>query len=306
MHAISTCWKSAGAKAGNDIIGPIMDLGVTAIELDYRITEEVFNDMLPALRRGKPAVVSVHNYFPVPAVLTPAEASGDAFLLSSTEREERERAVRYTLRTLQCAHEVGASAVVLHLGKTDIEDDFSGLKEEYEKGTLASERTQAHVREILETRARAGRKHVEAALFSLDRLWKPAERLGITLGVENRYYVREFPNCDDLTIILEKFEGSNIAYWHDVGHAVVQETLYGINHEDLLSRFAATLIGIHLHDAAGTRDHRAPGKGNVDFGFVAKYLLQDAIHVIEVSPDVSAEELEEGIQFLSGNVLPRG
>ncbi len=297
--AISTCWKSWDAESADEILGPILDVGATAIELEYRVSDEIFREMLPALKHEQPAVVSVHNFFPLLDHQQKGSASGDAFLLSSPDKEERERAVKYTLRTLEYAHEVGAGAVVLHMGKTGMDDGFERLKEEFEDGTLGEAETRNYIERLTEERRAVSRKYLDSALFSLDRLWHTAERLGLKLGIENRYHFREVPNADELEIILGRFEGSNIGYWHDVGHAEVQGLLYGISHEGLLSRFSSHLVGVHLHDAEGTRDHQAPGKGKIDFEMIKRHLPPDAIHVLELSPKVSAEELVEAINHLS-------
>jgi sugar phosphate isomerase/epimerase len=145
--------------------------------------------------------------------------------------------------------------------------------------------------------------HLDAALFSLDKLCRPAELYGIVLGLENRYYLREIPNAGEIEIILERFKGSTIGYWHDVGHAAVQETLYGIAHEELLSRLSTHLVGVHLHDAEGAKDHQAPGTRKIDFGMVRKFLKPETIRVIELAPSVSEDDLREAIDFLSRNDL---
>ncbi len=299
MFAVSTCWKSGRAECGDDILVPILDCGVTEIELEYRITEEIFREMLPALRREAPAVVSVHNFFPLPAHMEKEQASGDAFLLSSPEKEEREIAVKHTLRTLEHAHEVGARAVVLHMGKTEMDDGFERMKEELESGTIDERESRDYDEALKRERKRVGKKNLDAALFSLDKLWRPAELFGLRLGVENRFYFREVPNADDIEVILDRFEGGAVGYWHDVGHAAVQEALYAVDHETLLSRFSERMIGIHQHDAEGARDHQAPGKGKINFEMVKKYIPPEAIRVIELSPEVSAEDLREAIDFLS-------
>jgi sugar phosphate isomerase/epimerase len=299
MIAVSTCWKSWDAETGDDILAPILDIGVTAIELEYRISEAIFREMLPLLKQERPAVVSVHNFFPLPAHLESGKASGDAFLLSSVGKEERELAVRHTLRTLEYAHEVGARAVVLHMGKTDMDDGFARLREEFDDETIGQEATQDYIESLKKERKSAGKRHLDAALFSLDKLWRPAERLGLKLGIENRYHLREVPNADELEILLDRFDGGNIGYWHDVGHAAVQENLYGESHEGLISRFSTRLIGAHLHDAEGARDHQAPGKGKIDFEMVKKHLPAGAIRVVELDPHVTAEELHGGIRFLT-------
>jgi sugar phosphate isomerase/epimerase len=220
------------------------------------------------------------------------------FSLSSLDREERERAVEFTLPTLEHAHEVGARAVVLHMGKTAMDDGFERLKEELEDGTLDDDETQEYIESLKGERKLAGRKHLDAALFSLDKLWKPAERLGLNIGIENRYHLKSFPNADEFEVIFDRFDGGNIGYWHDVGHGAAQETLYGIGHEELLARFSPHMVGVHLHDAEGVRDHQAPGKGGIDFEMVKKYVPAEAIHVIELSPKVEPAELLEGVERL--------
>jgi sugar phosphate isomerase/epimerase len=299
VFAISTCWKSPKAETGADIIGPILDAGFNAVELEYRITDEIFQEMLPLLKRGEPAVVSVHNFFPVPPGLSRDKAGGDAFLLCSPDKEQRGLALRYTIRTLEHAHELGASAVVLHLGKTDMDDGFSRLKEANEAGTLTSKLIRTHIQALLKERKEAKRTHLDAALFSLDKLWRPAERLSIRLGIENRYSLKEVPDSHELRVIFERFGGSGIGYWHDVGHAAVQEFFYDVSHEELLGEFSPHLVGIHLHDAEAEKDHQPPGTGKVDFAMVRKYIRSDTIRVIEVSSDVSEKDLKGGADFLS-------
>jgi sugar phosphate isomerase/epimerase len=296
MLSISTSWKSDRANTADEIIRPILDLGVRAVELEYRVTEEIFKQMLPGLKRNEPAVSSAHNFFPVPPILRKEEGSGDAFLLSSPEKEERERAVKYTLRTLEFAREAGASAVVLHLGFTEMDDKYEFLKEKHEKGAPVEDI--ADTQKLITERRSLSRKYLDAALFSLDKLWRPAERLSLKLGIENRNTLREVPNADEMGVIFDRFEGSPIGYWHDTGHGFVQELFYGINHEEQLSKFSNRLIGVHLHDAIGGSDHKAPGKGNIDFEMVKKYLAPSTLRVVEVHCGVSAQELREGLEFL--------
>jgi sugar phosphate isomerase/epimerase len=296
MLSISTSWKSLKAETAQDILRPLLKLRVKAVELEYRITEEIFRQMLPDLKRNEPAVSSVHNFFPVPPILTKHEASGDAFSLSSPDKEERERAVKYTLRTLEFAREAGASAVVLHLGLTEMDDEYSRLKEEHKRGDAPHRRNQ--IEALANERRRISRKYLDAALFSLDKLWLPAEKLSLTLGIENRNTLREVPDADETEAIFRKFEGAPIGYWHDTGHGAIQELFYGVNHETQLSRFADRLVGVHLHDAEAGNDHMAPGKGKIDFDMIKKYVGVAAIRVIETHSGVTEEELREGIDFL--------
>ena len=299
MFALSTSWRSRDAESSDDILVPILDLGFNEIELEYRITDTIFREMLPFLKREQPSVVSVHNFFPIPAHLSRDQGNGDVFSLSSLDREERERAVEFTLPTLEHASEVGARAVVLHMGKTVMDDGFERLKEELEDGTINEAETQDYIESLKSERKLAGKKSLDAALFSLDKLWRPAELLGLNIGIENRYHLKDFPNADEFEVVFDRFDGGNVGYWHDVGHAAVQETLYGIGHEELLARLSPQMVGVHLHDAEGVRDHQEPGSGGIDFEMVKKYVPAEAIRVIELSPEVGARELLEGVDRLS-------
>jgi sugar phosphate isomerase/epimerase len=296
VFSISTSWTSSEAETAAELINPILELGVQAIELEYRVTEEMFKEVLPALRRKEPAASSVHNFFPVPSGLRKEEGSGDAFLLSSPDRDERERAIQYTRRTLEFAYEAGAGAVVLHLGFTDMDDEYQQLKKEYQKNASAD--LKGRVRPLLIERRQLSQKYVDAALFSLDKLWRSAEQLSLKLGIENRNTLREVPDVEEMDVIFQRFEGAPIGYWHDTGHAAAQELFYGIGHEAQLSRFADRLIGIHLHDAEAGNDHMAPGMGIIDFEMVKKYVPLSAFRVIEVHSGIGMHDLRDGIRFL--------
>ncbi|MCK8600966.1 hypothetical protein [Desulfoferrobacter suflitae] len=43
------------------------------------------------MKKSKVAVVSIHNYFPIPPVVERSMASGDVFLLSDPDKEAREQ-----------------------------------------------------------------------------------------------------------------------------------------------------------------------------------------------------------------------
>lgn len=298
MFSISTSWTSSQATTVAELINPILELGVRAIELEYRVTEGMFKELLPALRRKEPAASSVHNFFPVPPILRKEEGSGDAFLLSSPERDERERAIQYTIRTLEFAYEAEARVVVLHLGFTDMDDEYQQLKKEYQKNHSLD--LKGRVRSLVTERRQISQKYLDAALFSLDKLWRCAEQLSLKLGIENRNTLREVPDAEEMDSIFQRFEGAPIGYWHDTGHAAAQELFYGVGHEAQLSRFADRLIGVHLHDAEAGNDHMAPGMGDIDFKMVRKYVSLSAIRVVEVHSGIKMDDLRNGIQFLKG------
>ena len=133
MFGISTCWWHNRVKQGDEIAGGVLELGLDGIELEYRITEIQFRQMSSQLKE-KLNVLSIHNYFPHPEDLPNAKPSGDLFLLSAPEKVERLRAVQYSIRTIENAHDLGTKVVILHLGKVDIPNPISEIRALLEKG----------------------------------------------------------------------------------------------------------------------------------------------------------------------------
>jgi sugar phosphate isomerase/epimerase len=294
---LSTVWTSRAARSGDDLLGPILDLGFTAVELDYRITEQLYQEILPRIRANEIQVLSIHNYFPVPDILPPERASGDCFSLSSLDREEREKGVFYTSRTIEHAHDLGTRAVVLHLGRVETDLPRNGLQQLYREGAWNKEDVELLQRER-EARAQKRGPHLDALLISLDRILKRAEQLGVTLGIENRYYLQEMPDKEEIGIILDQFRGAPIGYWHDTGHAAVFETLGILKHEELLQHYAPHLVGTHLHDALKLDDHKPPGKGEIAFEMIKKHIPEGAIKIMEIHPQAQGQEIRDGLAFL--------
>ena len=296
MLGISTVWQSGKIKNGEELLNKISDFGLKAVELEYRINNETYAQMKPFLKKKKLKVLSIHNFFPVPDVLE--TGSGDAFLLSSPDEDERKRAVEYTIRTIEHANDLEAGAVVLHLGNTGIDAYKKELFKFYDDGEINCEKFLKFLDEIKNERNKVKARFFDAVLFSLEKLNKVAEKENIMLGIENRYYFHQLPDFEEMGIILKKFNGSNIRYWHDVGHAETWNNLGLVKHEEWLKAYGEILLGIHLHDCEGYGDHNAPGKGKVDFNMVKKYLKPETIKIIEVEPEVTYESLKEGIEFL--------
>jgi sugar phosphate isomerase/epimerase len=301
MLGISTCWWDTRSFRGDEIIGDIAELGFEGVELEYRITNSIYQQMRPLLNK-EVRVLSIHNFFPKPEDPAHAKASGDLFLLSSPDKEERSRAVAYTIRTIEHASDLEARAVILHLGRVDMENPKEGFVELYQGGKIDGGEGQAFLKEQTQIRQEKGHKNLDAVLYSLEKLNREAEHKGVLLGIENRYHFHEIPNFEEIGIILGEFEGGAVRYWHDVGHAAVQEQLGISRHKDLLNAYSASMIGIHFHDAKGLDDHRAPGQGEIDFGEITPFLKQNLIKVLEIHPKVEREDLLEGIQFIKAAI----
>ncbi len=301
MFGLSSVWKSTKVKDGFQLIDEYEKLGVPGIELEYRITAEMFVQIKKGIRSTSLQILSLHNYCPHPEILPLEKRSGDALMLSSTDNEERALAVKYSKRTIQNAADLEAKAVVFHIGRVlgmvrEKEKWFSFL----ENGNFQDSEGSKFFTQTMRKRAEVKQPYFDAVLKSIDALNEEAMKREVKIGIENRYYWDEFPDIDEVEVILNYFKGSNLGYWHDVGHAEAHES-YGLaSHEEFLQRYSNQLIGCHLHDCkeAGYLDHFAPGTGWINYGMVKKYLPEDAIRILEIHPKVNAEELKNGIQFL--------
>ena len=300
MIALSTSWKSTDCDNGEALIRAIEQFPISEVELEYRITEPMYQQMRRFLKNSAPRVISIHNFSPVPPIVPRSMASGDLFLLSHTDREERLQAVQWTVRTIECANDLEARAVVLHGGRIDMNPEMEVLKKHLDEGTIDSEEAQDFIREKMAERERKKSKHIDALFFSLEKLIAAAERYHIQLGLENRYGYHELPGPDEFGEIFEKFDGAPLYYWHDVGHAQVNENLGLVNVRTLLETLSEKLIGMHFHDARGHEDHLPPGKGEIDFTAVRPYLKEDTLCVLELYPGTPDEEVSEGLAFLHG------
>ena len=307
MIGLSTAWLTEKEGiTGRRVIEEILDLGFRAVELEYRVTAEMFREMAPLIANKNLRVLSVHNFFPLPAGLPSYCASGDLFLLSSPDDRERNRAVQYTVRTIQSAHDVGASAVVLHLGRVDMDPEhgrFAGLFLNKTLGTPEGRRFRDS--KLLERREKS-KPYFEAVLRSLDHLTGEAAKLGMALGIENRYYYHEIPDFEEIGHILKRFSGGPLSYWHDVGHAYVQERLGLTKAEKLLQAYRTRLLGVHIHDAQGLDDHWAPGTGEIEWSNLKELIHRAAIKILEVHQKADRRQLCQGRELVERISLTHG
>jgi sugar phosphate isomerase/epimerase len=152
--------------------------------------------------------------------------------------------------------------------------------------------------ELIRQRASRVRPYLDAAKRSLRELGERGRQNDIMLGLETRFNLHEIPNMNEMTELLSEAPADLVGYWHDVGHAEVQQRLGFGSHQEWLLRFGHRMIGVHLHDVLGTSDHYAPGKGDINWKMLAADLPAGIVKVCEIGQWNDEEELQGVVSFL--------
>ena len=291
--SLSTMWGNGRFRHMEGFAAKVRELGFTHIETNALVTPSKLNELLETHM----PISSVHS--PCPTALSSIGMPVNSLSLSSLDRSIRMEAVNFTKRTIDLASSVRARAVVLHMGEVLIDLNLQDrlYKLYYIGYTQTKEYSQAK-EELVYQRNSQALNYLDAAKKSLQELTAYSRQEGIILGLETRFHPHEIPNMDEMAELLNEISEGLVGYWHDVGHAAVQQQLGFSLHEEWLSRFKNRLVGVHLHDVLGISDHHAPGKGNMNWEMVAKYLPPGIVKVCEIGEWNDEEQMQGVVEFL--------
>jgi sugar phosphate isomerase/epimerase len=271
-------------------------LGFRCIELNHQVTEALLDEILEIYRQGNVVISSVHD---------PCPNSSPALHLlpkvSDVDESVRRTGVQTAKNTIDLAHRVGAAFVVLHLGDvTELRGQAERLRVLFQESLGASADYRAALATFKQGFADFQQPHLDAVARSLEDLLPYARERGVRLGLENRYYVNEIPNLPQAEWLLQRFTDGAAGYWHDVGHAEVQQRMGFSAHREWLETLGGRILGIHIHDVlpASITDHQAAGMGSVDLGMALAYLPAAAQRVCEFDRRMSEDQVAAGLRRL--------
>ncbi len=291
MLAISTCWNYHPDRDIEEWLLTIKAIGFEAIELDYNITRQHLSQLPEFLKREKLLVSSVHNFCPTPDDGPSPRHKSNYYRLSSVDPKERAKAVHWTKATVDTAVRFGAKAVVLHAGAVEFEDERStSLSDLYKSGKKESREFTVELERILENRRRNQKPYMEALTQSLEEIVSYSHPQGVVLGFESRYYPLEIPNFEEIGYCLDLFHAQGLSYWHDIGHSQMNEKLGITKNLEFLSAYSDRMIGMHIHDMKGVKDHHAPFSGEIGLEKFIPYFQKNLLNVFEIK-NASKEEL---------------
>jgi sugar phosphate isomerase/epimerase len=293
---LSTAWNGPGRDA-DSLLDQHRSLGFQRLEAYMHFTPEELRALATAAHARGMQIASLHSPCPVP---TNARGERQRWLdgLASTTASEREFAVDAIKRSIDAAAEVGASAIVVHLGNTGVASRQGLVFETVARtGRLSDEHLRARDQAWQEREAAKG-PHLDAGLRSIRALGEHALGTGVRIGVECRDGYHEIPSLDEYADVFAATAGLPVGYWHDAGHGAKLEYGAFVEHEELLRRYADRLVGMHIHDTRDARDHLAPGQGGTDFAMLARYLGDATIRTLELSPSNTVEQINHALDLL--------
>jgi len=298
MLSISTSWMDEKTN----IMGwltQVKELGFDSVELSYKVTEKQLKKAEDHLAKLKLKVSSIHNFCPTPNDEPSDRHLSNYYRLSSVDEHERQQAVKWTNIAIDTAKRVEADVVVIHAGTLDYEDGrTSKLFDLYVNGQKDSNEFEIERERILTLREANKGPYLDALKKSLDEVMSYSQTNGIKIGLETRYYPIEIPNFEEIGYFLNLYGSKGMGYWHDVGHADMNERLGIKSHIDFLETYKDQLIGVHLHGIKGRRDHLAPFEGDMDLNKYLTYFEGGVLKIVESKPFASLDLIKAAVSKL--------
>ena len=113
----------------------------------------------------------------------------------------------------------------------------------------------------------SAQQHFDRSCAMLETLLPTAERLGITICLENGM-IRNY-RTSTLLAVLEKFQSDHLGFCFDSGHCNLKIRTHYAESE----KYASRMIALHLHDNDGTGDlHQPPFTGTFNWEWLAEVL----------------------------------
>jgi sugar phosphate isomerase/epimerase len=287
---LSTSWNGPGSNP-EQLLEQGRGLGFRRIEAYAHFTLDALRALAAAAVQRGMHIGSLHGPCPVAPAPT-----GD--WLASTNPAETSRAVDAHRRTIDAAAEVGAKAIVVHLGNTGVGSRQPSIFDTIGRyGRLSDEHLRLRDAAWRDREAAKG-AHLDAALNNIRALGEHALGTGVWLGVECRDGYNEIPSLDEVAQVLAACAELPVGYWHDAGHGAKLDYLGFLEHEEFLRRYSAHIVGMHIHDTQNGRDHLAPGQGSTDFSMLGRYLRPNTIRTLELHRTVAATDISRALDLL--------
>ena len=290
--SLSSMWALTQEEPFADFFPTARRFGFSHQEVNHAVTPTMMATVNPEHLH----VMSVHE--PCPCEIPRRLRMERGIHMTSLDGTLRSQAVEFVRGSIHLAHQLGATAVVVHTGEVPVGKDIERrLRELHLEGESQSSEFAELKDRFAEERMEAAPPYMDALRRSLLDLVDDARDMEVRLGLENRDHYYEVPLPHEMEELLTLRPGT-IEYWHDVGHAEKLREFGFYSQREWLERFSDRMIGIHLHDNDGVRDHIAPGTGTVDWELVSSYVPAHAIRTFEIRGFTTHEQMREAQMML--------
>lgn len=270
------------------MLNEILELGFDRVELGHGIRISLWEGIEKFLADHPMRITSLHNFCPLPVEIRTSAL--DCYECTSARAGERDRALRYTLQTIDFAHKLGVDRVVMHLGSVTMPDYTERLTRSIFTGRYLDRR---YVRLKLDAiRKRELIPVYDRVIEWLQPVFTHAKAAGVVLGIENRIGIETFPSEREFRRLFKEIPDRIIGYWHDFGHAQIRHNLTFIDHAEWLTEMSSRLIGCHIHDVRfPSHDHHVPFSGMIDFATLLPLLPDKQPMVWELNSGASKDDI---------------
>jgi len=291
--ALSTMWSVDQKLPFNQTFEMGRKAGFARFELNHKVPPELFTQW----DSNRFYISTVHD--PCPAVYTNEDLKVNDFMISSLDEKRRIKGMDITKASIDLACSLGARSVVIHPGMIQADRRLETQQRAlFESGRKDTPEFVEVTRELIRHRASLAPAHFEQTVKSMRELIQYASGTGLDIGLENRYHYYDIPMIDEMQVLLDLCDDDWYGFQYDCGHGHTLSVLGLCDHKEWLDRFGHRMVGTHLHDVVGIKDHQLPGTGDVDFGMIAPYLPLNAHRTLELSPNLTIEELHTALEVL--------
>jgi len=271
------------------------ELGFDLIELGHGTRLSLVPGIQQMFDAGEVRFSSLHNFCPLPVEVM--VASPDCYKFSAVSSEERERAVKQTLQTIDFAARLNAPFVVLHLGEVNMSPITDQLIELAKTGRFQSRKYVRLKIGAVQKRERIALRYLQRVKDCLRRVIEHAALKNVRIALEGRRGYEEIPTERELPGLLKEMTCAQVGYWHDFGHLQIKENLGFIDHAEWLRLIGPRAFGCHVQDCIWpAKDHEAPFTGAVNFEKLVPLLPTNCLFVWEMSPNKTADVIRRSVQ----------
>jgi sugar phosphate isomerase/epimerase len=271
------------------------EFGIDLIELGHGTRLSLVPGIQKMFDAGEVRFSSLHNFCPLPVEVM--VASPDCYKFSAVSSEERERAVKQTLQTIDFAARLNAPFVVLHLGEVNMSPITDRLIELAKTGRYLSRKYVRLKVGAVQKREKIALRYLQRVKDCLRRVIEHAASKNVRIALEGRRGYEEIPTERELPGLLEEMSCAQVGYWHDFGHLQIKENLGFIDHAEWLRLMGSRAFGCHVQDCIWpAKDHEAPFTGAVNFEKLVPLLPTNCLFVWEMSPNKTADVIRRSVQ----------